>query len=122
MACWYADDELELIPTTPTTSGPYMAQHNADGTLTLTPVQEAEAVEPEPEVRRVPSMGEIWRDEDGELYLITDGYGLNGGRMTVTLTGSDYGAVGEIEECEDGQDDTFAYPSLAAAVTAGAIK
>lgn len=110
----------ELIPaptpTTPTLQpGEYAATVHPNGTVTLTPAQAAEKVEEKP---KESEQGEIWRRERfGDLLLRTD-------------SGSDMRWV-SVSDKEDGagyvwvidpDDVTFAYPSLAAAVAAGAIK
>ncbi|EYB69093.1 hypothetical protein DEIPH_ctg011orf0061 [Deinococcus phoenicis] len=108
---YYGSADLQLITsTTPVTiqPGTYTAVVHPDGSMTLTSAQEAaEKQEPKP--------GEVWRDEDGDLFLVTDSTDEDGDRLSCYLTGTP-GEVGNLDEM-----DTYAYPSLAAAIAAGAL-
>ncbi|MBB5361375.1 hypothetical protein [Deinococcus humi] len=115
--------EVTLIAPAPTTSGPYMAQHHPDGTLTLTPVQEAEKVEE----RREPEFGEVWQMRDERLVLIASDHRTDFRPWPIVLNHEGTGPVIPAEETYATRalgagNLTFAYSSLAAAVAAGAIK
>lgn len=103
---------LEVTPITPapTTSGPYMAQHHPDGTVTLTPVQEAEKVEEE----REPRICEVWRWDDYLLFITDEDRAVH---IVGGLIGVQFHNVKRLMQLGE-----FAYSSLAAAAAAGEIK